>query len=88
MPSLRATVVPGFLCLQTDILLSVGRTELTLGFLAKPEVLGCEAESRAGLEKDFCSWEKNMTPGSDCSGAWGLVKKPLDAEWILDHVGP
>lgn len=57
----------GFLCLQTDILLSVGRTELTLGFLAKPLVLGCETgekgalgspESREGPEKDFCRWEK------------------------------
>lgn len=60
----------GFLCLQMDIVLSVGKTALTLGFLAKPEVLGCEAgekralgfpNSRADPEKDFCGWEKNMT---------------------------
>lgn len=58
----------GFLCLQTDIVLSVGKTALT-GFLAKPEVLGCEAgekralgfpDSRADPEKD-CGWEKNMS---------------------------
>ena len=59
----------GFLCLQTDIVLSVGKTAL-MGFLAKPEVLGCDAgenralgfpDSRADPDQDFGGWEKNMT---------------------------
>lgn len=47
-------------------------------------------ECQAAPEKDFWVWEKNVNVNvkRECSGVWGLLRKPLEAEGIIDHVGP